>query len=58
MHTHKRDHFTYVFCLTIDDLSFQIVYGSQVIAVRTSSASHKRQWMNQIQHYSALQQYK
>ncbi|KAG2237303.1 hypothetical protein INT48_009036 [Thamnidium elegans] len=41
-----------------NDLSFQIVYGSQVIAVRTSSASHKRQWMNQIQHYSALQQYK
>ncbi|GAA5798518.1 hypothetical protein EDC94DRAFT_593478 [Helicostylum pulchrum] len=46
------------FTSNTDDLSFQIVYGSQVIAVRTSSASHKRQWMNQIQHYSALQQYK
>ncbi|KAG2195516.1 hypothetical protein INT47_002712 [Mucor saturninus] len=41
-----------------DDLSFQIVSGSHVIAVKTSSASQKRQWMNQIQHFSALQQYR
>ncbi|KAK4521682.1 uncharacterized protein ATC70_004214 [Mucor velutinosus] len=40
-----------------DDLSFQIVSGNQVIAVKTSTATQKRQWMSQIQHYSALQQY-
>ncbi|KAI8641561.1 hypothetical protein BD408DRAFT_368111 [Parasitella parasitica] len=40
-----------------DDLSFQIVSGNQVIAVKTSTAAQKRQWMSQIQHYSALQQY-
>ncbi|KAG2207242.1 hypothetical protein INT46_008860 [Mucor plumbeus] len=40
-----------------DDLSFQIVSGSQIIAVKTSTATQKRQWMSQIQHYSALQQY-
>ncbi|CEP12393.1 hypothetical protein [Parasitella parasitica] len=39
------------------DSSFQIVSGNQVIAVRTSTAAQKRQWMSQIQHYSALQQY-
>lgn len=41
----------------VDDLSFQIVSGSQIIAVKTSTATQKRQWMSQIQHYSALQQY-
>lgn len=40
-----------------EDLSFQIVSGNQVIAVKTSTATQKRQWMSQIQHYSALQQY-
>ncbi|KAI9256579.1 hypothetical protein BDA99DRAFT_516821 [Phascolomyces articulosus] len=38
-----------------DDNGFQIVYGSQVIGVKASSTSQKRQWINQIQHYSALQ---
>lgn len=39
----------------IDDTSFQIVYGNQVTAVKAQSASQKRQWINQVQHYSALQ---
>ena len=38
-----------------DDNVFQIVYGSNVIGVKASSASQKRQWISQIQHYSALQ---
>ncbi|KAI9478903.1 MAG: hypothetical protein EXX96DRAFT_525777 [Benjaminiella poitrasii] len=41
-----------------DDLTFQIVSGSQVIAVKTSTITQKRQWISQIQHYSALQQHK
>ncbi|KAL0136070.1 hypothetical protein V8B55DRAFT_1552696 [Mucor lusitanicus] len=40
-----------------EDLTFQIVSGNQVIAVKTATATQKRQWMSQIQHYSALQQY-
>ncbi|KAI8975146.1 hypothetical protein BDF20DRAFT_822616 [Mycotypha africana] len=40
-----------------DECSFQIVSGSQVIGVKTSSAHQKRQWISQIQHYSALKQY-
>ncbi|KAI7900770.1 uncharacterized protein BX663DRAFT_516465 [Cokeromyces recurvatus] len=43
---------------TSDDLSFQIVTINQVIAVKAASAAQKRQWISQIQHYSALQQYK
>ncbi|KAL0078645.1 hypothetical protein J3Q64DRAFT_1664753 [Phycomyces blakesleeanus] len=38
-----------------DDTSFQIVYGTSVIAVKTSASSQKRQWISQVQHYSALQ---
>ncbi|KAI9492304.1 hypothetical protein BDB00DRAFT_441263 [Zychaea mexicana] len=38
-----------------DDNAFQIVYGSHVIGVKASSASQKRQWISQIQHFSALQ---
>ncbi|KAI8338784.1 hypothetical protein EDC96DRAFT_611240 [Choanephora cucurbitarum] len=41
-----------------DDLSFQIVTGTHVTAVKTSTVTLKKQWMSQIQHYSALQQYK
>ncbi|CAO3665847.1 unnamed protein product [Rhizopus stolonifer] len=40
-----------------EDLSFQIVYNSQVTAVKTSSTTQKRQWLSQIQHYSSLKQY-
>ncbi|CAO3620385.1 unnamed protein product [Cunninghamella echinulata] len=39
---------------TPDDTSFQIVYGNIVISVRTANVSMKRQWINQIQHYSAI----
>ncbi|KAI8372990.1 uncharacterized protein BYT42DRAFT_578797 [Radiomyces spectabilis] len=37
-----------------EDTNFQIAYGSQVIAVKAPSASQKRQWISQLQHYSAL----
>ncbi|KAI9322514.1 hypothetical protein BX666DRAFT_1849334 [Dichotomocladium elegans] len=37
-----------------DDAGFQVVHGNQVIAVKASSVSQKRQWISQIQHYSAL----
>ncbi|KAI8890231.1 hypothetical protein K501DRAFT_206841 [Backusella circina FSU 941] len=40
-----------------DDTSFQIVYDNNIIAVKASSAAQKRQWISQIQHFSALQQY-
>ncbi|KAI8340948.1 hypothetical protein BC941DRAFT_488850 [Chlamydoabsidia padenii] len=39
---------------TIDETHFQIVYGSVVISVKAASQSQKRQWINQIQHYSAI----
>ncbi|CAO3592901.1 unnamed protein product [Absidia cylindrospora] len=38
----------------IDDTGFQIVYGNLVISVKAASQSQKRQWVNQIQHYSAI----
>ncbi|KAI8985858.1 hypothetical protein BDB01DRAFT_786574 [Pilobolus umbonatus] len=42
---------------TSDDSTFQIVYGECIIGVRTALPAQKKQWINQIQHYSALRQY-
>lgn len=38
----------------VDDTSFQIAYGNVVISVKAASQSQKRQWINQIQHCSAV----
>ncbi|RCH90712.1 hypothetical protein CU097_003149 [Rhizopus azygosporus] len=40
-----------------EDLSFQIVNNNHVIAIKASSATQKRQWLYQLQHYCALRQY-
>ncbi|KAJ8662806.1 hypothetical protein O0I10_000982 [Lichtheimia ornata] len=37
-----------------EDAGFQLVYGNQVISVKAPSMSQKRQWISQIQHFSAL----
>jgi hypothetical protein len=49
--------FFFSFFLKKDDALFQIVYDNNIIAVKASSTAQKRQWISQIQHFSALQQY-